>query len=115
MDLKEQGKLEDISKELSDLRKKVEEGHLKISESLAVISETLKHKAEKFERIEQVLDDLEASLYGKGDNLTGLITRLDRLEQGESRRTWHLGVLWTAVVALGMQAIAKFIGIFSDR
>jgi chromosome segregation ATPase len=115
MDQREQGRLEEISKELSDLRSKVEEGQVKIFESLAVISEHLKHKAEKFERIEQVLDDLETSLYGKGRERTGFLTRLDRLEQGESRRTWHLGILWTAVVALIMQVIAKLLGLFPGR
>jgi hypothetical protein len=84
---------------------------LKISESLAVISEQLKHKTENFERLEEALDDLEFILHGRGDK-PGLVTRLDRLEQKELTRSWHLGVLWTAVLALIMNALAKFLGIF---
>jgi hypothetical protein len=111
MGLKEQETLETISQELSDLRKKVEEGHLKISESLAVIMEQLKHKTENFDRLEETLEHLEFLLHGRVDK-PGLVTRLDRLEQKELSRSWHLGILWAAVVTLTMNAVAKFLGIF---
>jgi ferritin-like metal-binding protein YciE len=67
----------------------------------AHIQATNDHRAEVKEQMKQLLTYLQDN--GK----PGLITRVDRLEQVESKRAWHIRTVWAAMVAGFITFIAK--------
>lgn len=49
--------------------------------------------AEKLDQIAEKIDKIDTILTGNGDPSKGLIVRMDRLEQVESRRKWQIRTL----------------------
>ena len=56
---------------------------------LSTLEKHVKTDDAHFERIGDVLD---------GNGTLGMKTRVDRLEQSESTRKWHIRTLWAAIV-----------------
>ncbi len=60
--------------------------------------------SKSMEKISTSLLDLSEIMSGSGDpDKPGLLTRIDRLEQSESSRRWHIRALWTSLLG-GMVA-----------
>lgn len=56
-----------------------------------------------FERITELMDKHDKILMG--DLVPGVLTRLDRLEQVETNRKWHFGIIWTGIVGMLIKMI----------
>lgn len=68
---------------------------------------------EQLDRIEKQLAEISGQLHRAlhGNNGTpGIYIRLDRMEQSEQRRVWHMRALWGAVVAAIGQSVAQWFG-----
>lgn len=52
--------------------------------------------------------EFHALLLGR-DETPGLKGRLDRLEQTEASRRWHVRALWTALVGVAAAYLSKFV------
>lgn len=59
----------------------------------------------KIEGVSEQVKYVRHLLEGNGDPGKGMIVRVDRLEQREEGRTWHLRALWVAVLG----ALAKWL------
>lgn len=68
----------------------------------AVIVERLEHLIkivqEHITRDDLRFEDLDTKLHGDGNGKIGALTRIDRLEQTDKERTWHIRTLWVAVL-----------------
>ena len=76
----------------------------------ARIDEILRHVEShnlEFQYLRKMLEKHEEVIFGNGG--VGLKTQVDRLEQTEQSRTWHLRALWVTI--LGMLAKMGF-GVF---
>lgn len=65
---------------------------------------------ERLARIETTLDTIDvrtAALYDNGR--PGLMTRVDRLEQVEKRRTWTIRALVAALIAVTLDLVARML------
>jgi hypothetical protein len=49
--------------------------------------------------MQNLLEKHNDSLYGDGNGKVGMNVRVDRLEQIEDNRKWHLRALWGSIVA----------------
>ncbi len=62
---------------------------------------TLESLDKKLDDMQADLKDVHNAIYGPRDlSKPGLAIRLDRLEQIESKRLWHIRALWVALLTL---------------
>lgn len=94
-------KLESVQSEISGLRT-----------DIAQIKIGLEHGEDDLSRLDKVIKDLDRILYGKGDTTAeGIVTRISNLEKAESKRQAILRWLLGGVGLLGLEAIARFVGL----
>jgi hypothetical protein len=58
---------------------------------------TLNSLAEQIKQLASTTGEIHTALYGKPPENVGMVVEVDRLKQAESKRTWHIRMLWTAV------------------
>lgn len=59
------------------------------------------------ERMNKMLEKHEEIFHGNGK--VGILTRIDRVEQIESQRSWHIRAIWTALISVIMKAFYSMI------
>lgn len=75
----------------------------KMDNLIALVESPVESDERRFQSLHQLLEGL--------DDRPGLKGRLDRLEQAEGRRTWHIRTLWGAVSTGAVGALlAWFVG-----
>ena len=73
-----------------------------IAERLARIEVTVESTHEE-------LSALKRAVFGYNGQLPGLMTRLDRIEQGERRRKWAVRAILVGLVSIVAEAVARFV------
>lgn len=63
---------------------------------------TLQSLATQLKANTDTLDEIHQILLGKPPEQVGLVMKVDRLEQVEQRRLWHIRALWASIVASGL-------------
>jgi hypothetical protein len=62
----------------------------------------VERRREQDDRIDQILtkiEDIHSYLHGRPPDKPGLITRVDRMEQIQEQRAWHIKAIYTALIA----------------
>jgi len=79
---------------LDELRKDMQDVKLQV----ARIVSHLESERESRKEIRAMIEKHTHIIFGNGE--PGFKTRLDRIEQSESNRTWHIRAVWAAILTM---------------
>src|SRR5579883_2807385 len=81
-----------------------------LNTTLTEVSGVLRSQGNK---LDELRSEVGEALRGRGKDDPGLMVRVDRLEQSEASRKWHVRMLWTALAGGFAHELFKIISSFA--
>lgn len=100
--------LQEVTKQLKANAEAINQLALKVQELVL----TRKHDYKLNEILGGKVEDLETVVFGRTErNITGLTTKLDRVETIEESRRWNLRAIWAVVLGIMASILKDMLGI----